>query len=62
MIVFLIPLVCYRVTGVYVAMPRNSSTGVGRDRKSDEYWEILFYPIISLSNGWELVLFPNIID
>ena len=32
-IAFLIPLVCYRVTGVYVAMPRNSSTGVGRGMK-----------------------------
>ena len=62
MIVFLIPLVCYRVTGVYVAMPRNSSTGVGRDRKSDEFREILFYPIISLFNGWGLVLFLSIID
>lgn len=44
MIAFLIPLVCYKVTGVYVAIPRNSSTGVKRGRKSDEFWETALLP------------------
>ena len=47
-IAFLIPLVFYGVIGGYAAMPRNSSTDVERDWKSDEFWEMLLYPMMSL--------------
>ena len=48
-IAFLIPLVCYGVIGGYAAMPRCSSTDVERGSKNDEFWEMLPYPIMSLS-------------
>lgn len=41
-IAFLIPLVGYGVIGKHAA--KNSSTGVERGSKSDEYWETALLP------------------
>lgn len=44
MIVFLIQVVCYRMIVGYAATKGNSSTGVERGSKSDEYWETALLP------------------